>query len=106
MPTFGEAVANTKRAGAPRWFTYGLIEALGNIALFIPLGILLAVVLARASWWRLLALSVLASACIEAGQLAFLAHRTASWTDIGLNALGAGIGLLAARLTQRRMRAT
>ncbi len=80
------------------------IEVLANVALFVPAGFLLAVVLRR-SWASVLA-GALASACIELAQYAFLPSRVPSLADVEHNTLGGLIGALLAwplvRLLRRR----
>lgn len=65
-------------------------EVLANIALFVPAGLLLAVVLQR----PLLAamLCVLASVCIELAQQRWFPSRVPSVADVEHNATGAVIG--------------
>lgn len=65
-------------------------EALANVALFIPAGMLLAVVLNSA--WISAALCVALSALIEYVQLRFLPLRVPSSADIVHNGYGAALG--------------
>ena len=71
------------------WFGYGWIEFLANVAMFVPLGALLTVVLRNGS--RGIALSLALSAAAELLQVA-LPSREASLRDIAANVLGAAIG--------------
>lgn len=66
-------------------------EAVANVALFIPFGVLFPLVFPRWRWWTVVA-AVAASATIEAVQLVFLSWRSPSWGDIGWNSLGGAIG--------------
>lgn len=75
------------------FFTYPRIEFGANVALFVPLGILLALLLARRRY-VVLPVAIVSSAAIEALQGLLLSERTASPLDILANTLGACIGLL------------
>lgn len=66
-------------------------EAVANVALFVPFGLLFPLVLPRWRWWTVAA-AVAASATIEAVQLLVLSWRSPSWGDIGWNSLGGVIG--------------
>jgi glycopeptide antibiotics resistance protein len=70
------------------------IEALANVALFVPAGFLLAVVLRRC--WPSVLGCVLASAAIEGAQHAYLPSRVPSLADVEHNGLGGLIGALLA----------
>jgi hypothetical protein len=69
-------------------------EVLANIALFVPAGFLLAIVLGRA--WASAALCVLASAGIELAQQRYFPSRVPSLADVEHNGLGGAIGALLA----------
>jgi glycopeptide antibiotics resistance protein len=69
-------------------------EALGNVALFVPAGFLLAIVLGRA--WASVLLCALGSAAIELSQRLFLPSRVPSLADVEHNALGGLIGAVLA----------
>jgi len=87
------------RNGVPQWFGYGEVEFLANVAMFVPFGFLVAILLPQ----RLSILTVLVgpgfSAFIENFQREFLSERVASVYDVYANSAGAIIGLaLAATL--------
>lgn len=84
--------------GVPRWVNYQFVEASANVAMFIPLGILVAMALPTRPWWLLFGIGLLASFSMELGQLLFIAARFASLTDIVTNALGGLIGICCVRL--------
>jgi glycopeptide antibiotics resistance protein len=65
-------------------------EVLANIALFVPAGFLLTIVLGRA--WAAAAVCVLASIAIELAQQRYLPSRVPSVADVEHNGLGAVIG--------------
>ena len=75
---------------------YGFEDALINVAVFIPLGGLVPLLTARASWWKVLAIVAGASLAIELAQmatarLAFSGHL-ADINDWMTNILGGIIG--------------
>ena len=70
------------------------IEMLANIALFIPAGLLLAVVLRRPVVAA--GLLVLVSVCIELAQQRWFPSRVPSVADVEHNGLGAALGALTA----------
>ncbi|MFL6109031.1 MAG: VanZ family protein [Marmoricola sp.] len=69
------------------------LEVLANIALFVPAGFLLAVVLLRPL--TALGLCILASAGIELAQREWFASRVPSVADVVHNGYGAALGVLA-----------
>jgi len=75
---------------------YGLEDALINIAVFVPLGVLIPLLVARPSWWKVMAIVAGASLAIELTQmatagLAFGGH-IADINDFMTNILGGAIG--------------
>jgi len=74
--------------------TWSETEALANVALFVPAGFLLAVALGRPL--AAVALTVLASACIELIQLRYLPSRVADPADVWHNGLGGLAGAILA----------
>ncbi|MHA6968241.1 VanZ family protein [Glutamicibacter bergerei] len=78
--------------GVPNFVGYDLVEFGANIALFIPLGLLLGFGLRR--FWLAVGFGVLATSLIEASQWLFLPQRFASGLDILANSLGALLGAL------------
>ncbi|MNL81599.1 VanZ like family protein [compost metagenome] len=69
--------------------------------MFIPLGILAALALPTKPWWHLAAIGLLASLCMEFGQLLFISARFSSLADIVTNTCGSVIGMTSARLLAR-----
>ena len=67
-------------------------EVLANVALFVPAGFLLAIVLGRA--WASALVCVLVSVGIELAQQRYLPSRVPSLADVEHNGLGATIGAL------------
>lgn len=68
------------------------IEFLGNIVMFVPLGIFAALLVPKRVWWILLLMGTLFSAAIELFQGAFLPSRFPEWRDIVSNSTGFLIG--------------
>jgi glycopeptide antibiotics resistance protein len=80
------------RNGAPLWFGYNKLEFTANIAMFVPLGFLLTMLLPQKVWWLALTLCPALSIGIEFTQATFLASRFATVNDVIANSLGAFIG--------------
>ncbi|MFP1601419.1 VanZ family protein [Microbacterium sp. 2216-1] len=81
--------------------TYTLFEFLANIALFMPLGLLLVAAFPRNSAWVVLLLGYATSATIELVQT-MMPSRYPTLSDLIANTLGTAIGCLVARLFVRR----
>ncbi|MBY6060289.1 VanZ family protein [Microbacterium esteraromaticum] len=81
--------------------TYTLFEFLANIALFVPLGLLLVAAFPRNSAWVVLLLGYATSATIELVQT-MLPSRYPTLSDVIANTLGTAIGCLIARMFVRR----
>lgn len=81
--------------------SYDVVEFTANIALFVPLGVLLALALPRRRV-LVLPIALVVTSAIEVGQAVFLAERTASVRDVVANTAGAGLGLLLAVIAERR----
>jgi VanZ family protein len=79
--------------------TYRRIEFGANILLFVPLGILLAILLSQRRY-LIMPAGFLISLTIESGQGIFLADRTASVSDLISNTAGACLGLLAVEIAE------
>lgn len=80
------------------WFGSGWIEFGANVALFVPLGFALALLIGR-SWWSVL-IAVAVSAGAEIVQ-SVIPRREPSVRDVMANALGALLGVLVARPVRR-----
>ena len=74
------------------WATYARIEFGANILLFVPLGVLLALILRQR--YLVLPIAFVTTVAIESLQALVLARRTPSVMDIVANVTGACIGLL------------
>ncbi|GAB4099097.1 VanZ family protein [Sinomonas halotolerans] len=85
-----EAFAWLHGHGLPRWLGYRQAEWLANVALFVPFGVIAALLGWRV--WAATAAAVVASSAAEAAQFAFLPERTPSAWDIAANGLGTALG--------------
>ncbi|MGU3645882.1 VanZ family protein [Microbacterium sp. C23T] len=83
------------------WLTYDLIETTANVALFVPFGVLLALVLPLHRG-LVVPMALATTLVIESGQALLLSERTPSLRDIVANVLGAAIGLAIVHLMERR----
>jgi glycopeptide antibiotics resistance protein len=80
------------RHGLPMWFGYGKFEFTANIAMFVPLGFLVALTLPERAWWLVMLLIPACSAGIEFLQAEYLAARFASGWDVVANTIGGYLG--------------
>lgn len=84
---------------------YGLEDALINVAVFVPLGILIPLLVSRPSWWKVVAIVAGASLAIELTQMAVarlassghLADINDWLTNVLGGVIGYGLFLLATR---------
>ena len=87
-----------------------VVEFALNVALFVPLGMTVAVLLPRVPWWLWALVGLAASSGVEALQLVFLDARSATLKDIWANTLGMALGGFAASawvgLARRRVHAS
>ena len=102
QPTIARLLSALHRRGIPSWFDYSTIEFVANIALFVPLGFLLVMLLPMQRWWLALIVGPALSIGIELTQLTTFADRFASVGDVIANSsgviVGAGLGV-AVRVT-------
>lgn len=83
--------------GAPSWFEYNELEFTANIAMFVPLGFFLGLLMLRHRWLGAIAIGLF-SFGIEQAQLHFLPERVADTRDLVANTIGGCIGLVCASL--------
>jgi acetyltransferase-like isoleucine patch superfamily enzyme/VanZ family protein len=81
---------------------YDHLEATANVVLFVPLGVLAALLLPPRRWWLGAVAGLMTSAVIEAVQFMLLSQRQASLSDLATNTLGALTGALCVGLLVRR----
>lgn len=84
--------------GVPEWFGYDKLEFTANIAMFVPLGFLLGLALARKAWWVAVFLLPAFSGGIEFMQGFALEERVSTVFDVLANTLGGYVGLLFAMI--------
>lgn len=84
--------------------TYARIEFGANILLFVPLGFLLTLILAR-DRWLVMPIAFLTTVTIETGQAIALSARTPSVLDIIANTAGACLGIVLAVFAEALARA-
>lgn len=82
------------------WITYSGVEFTANVAMFVPLGVL--VLAWRGRWWHGILGGLAVSAAIETWQLLFLPTRVADVRDLVANTIGAAVGVGAFVLLSRR----
>ncbi|MFT4230900.1 MAG: VanZ family protein [Microbacterium sp.] len=90
------AIDELHERGVPSFVDYGFLESSANIALFVPVGLLLGLALPVRWWPGAVVLGPLLSMAIELAQGLFLSARYASWGDVLANSVGATIGVLLA----------
>jgi glycopeptide antibiotics resistance protein len=87
--------------GIPAWFNYAFVEAAANVVLFVPVGIVATLAFPDKPWWRIAALGLVVSGCMELGQQVFLSSRVASPLDLVTNTAGGVLGIALARALLR-----
>ena len=94
--TLQAVLAALHEAGGPRWIDYNLVESGANVLMFVPLGLLAALLMPTG--WRSLAPAgaFLLSGAVEWAQREFLPGRYASLQDVWTNTLGAALGTVLA----------
>lgn len=83
--------------GAPTWFEYNELEFSANVAMFMPLGFFLGLIMLRRRWVGAIGLWAL-SYGIEAIQQHFLPERVSDPRDLIANTIGGCLGLVLAEL--------
>lgn len=91
--------------GVPEWFGYDKLEFTANIGMFVPLGFLLGLVLARKAWWVAVFLLPAFSGGIEFMQGIALDERVSTILDVLANTLGGYLGLLLAMIIRAMIHA-
>ncbi|SKA82369.1 VanZ like family protein [Agreia bicolorata] len=88
----GRLLAVLHRNGMPSWITYSAVEFSANIVMFLPLGVLIALLAWPSLWWVSGVLGLVASLTIELTQALLLSQRFASPGDVVANTAGALLG--------------
>lgn len=91
--------------GVPEWFDYNELEFVANIGMFVPLGFLLGLALAREAWWVAIFLLPAFSGAIEFTQGIALDERVSTVIDVLANTVGGYVGLLAAMILRAMIHA-
>lgn len=91
----------TARTPGLDWIRYNELEAIGNVLLYVPLGIFLVVFAPRTKNLVLALVPVLVSLLAEGAQILFLPERYATAFDVLYNAFGGVIGIFIARSIAR-----
>ena len=78
------------------FISYAHVEFGANIALFVPLGMLIALLFGPRRWWRAPVICFVATVIIELGQRVLLPQRVASIADVIANTIGGILGTLVA----------
>ncbi len=69
-----------------------VVEFVCNVALFVPMGATLALLVPRVPWWAWLGVGFVLSGAVELFQWGFLDGRSASWRDVWSNTIGLALG--------------
>lgn len=91
--------------GVPEWFGYDKLEFTANIGMFVPLGFLLGLALARSAWWVAIFLLPAFSGAIEFTQGIALDERVSTVLDVLSNTIGGYLGLLLAMILRAMIHA-
>jgi glycopeptide antibiotics resistance protein len=75
------------------WITYTQLESFANVALFVPFGLLIALLVPTKWWWLVVVGLILVAGGIELGQALFLPGRVPSIDDVLANSTGGLIGV-------------
>jgi glycopeptide antibiotics resistance protein len=84
-----------QRHTATAWITYPTVEFTANVAMFVPVGVLILLLVGRYRWWMAVLFGVLLSASIEVAQL-FVPGRVSDVRDLVSNSIGALFGVVLA----------
>jgi glycopeptide antibiotics resistance protein len=84
------------RALGLSWVTYNQLESFANVVLFLPLGLLVALIIPTGRWWILVLGLIVVSGSIELAQALFIPGRVASVLDVLANATGGLAGMAVA----------
>lgn len=84
------------------WMTYTVIEFSANIAMFAPIGFLVALANQRLRWWHVVGAVAALSATAEITQSLLRPDRFGTVLDVVANTAGAALGFLAATYLHAR----
>jgi glycopeptide antibiotics resistance protein len=86
------------RALGLSWVTYTQLESFANVVLFLPLGLLVALIIPTSRWWIIVVGLIFVSGSIELAQALFIPGRVASALDVLANVTGGLAGIAVAGL--------
>lgn len=89
-------IATLHDYGLPRSIGYPQIEFFGNVAMFVPLGVLLGLTMGPHWWWLAVLACIGFSTSIEVLQYLFLPERFATYRDVVANSFGGALGTIVA----------
>ncbi|WP_066465535.1 VanZ family protein [Sanguibacter suarezii] len=84
------------------WLTYSVIEFTANVALFVPIGLLVTLTSPRLRWWQVVGGAAVLSSLAEIAQATLRPERFGTVQDVLANTAGAALGFIAARYLQTR----
>ncbi|CAN5169156.1 hypothetical protein BH11ACT2_BH11ACT2_04970 [soil metagenome] len=91
------AIAVLARHPATDWLTYSRVEFLANIAMFVPVGVFLVLLMGRKLWAPAVVVGIALTFTIEFIQL-FLPTRVPDVRDLIANSTGAAVGVIVAMI--------
>ena len=101
MPSYGRdsiiwrIVKVFERFPETRWLDFPTVEFLANVAMFVPLGLFLVLLLGRGRWWLAILFGFALTMAIELVQQV-LPSRVSDPRDLVANSIGATLGVLVA----------
>jgi glycopeptide antibiotics resistance protein len=101
----GRVLRALHNLGVPERFDYNELEFAANIGMFVPLGFLLGLALARKAWWVAIFLLPAFSGAIEFTQGIALDERVSTVLDVLANTIGGYTGLLFAMILRAMIHA-
>jgi VanZ family protein len=84
------------RHGLPAFVDYNVIEFSANVAMFVPLGLLIALLFGPRWWWAAVFVCAALSISIELYQHLLLPDRYATVRDVVANSTGGAVGAVLA----------
>lgn len=78
-----------------QWITYGRVEFLANVAMFVPIGLLFLLLLGRRRWWLAALFGIVVTIAIELSQR-WIPNRVSDAGDVLADSLGTALGVVAA----------
>lgn len=104
MPLLERVLSILLGFGLSNWPPLSTLEFIANIALFLPLGALLAALFRPGRWWWAVLSGSAISGLVELMQLLFLPTRVSDVRDLTANTLGALIGAVVVVALRRAVR--